>query len=447
MTSRRRKALVFVAYLLPAVYFLATAAFALLHYRDYASETPQFLRYVFFPAVIGLVLLVALIVAPARIGIRLSINVMAILVGLFAYEALMTARVLNILLGNFGAGEASALHNSGSFDGLPPGYTAKRLNRRLASSELPAAILSGLPNSQVLLCWDGDKPVSYRADRYGFNNPDNVYEHPVQVAVIGDSFVEGICQPPGRDITGQLRNNFPESVSLATRGSGPLFELAVLGRFGKALKPRHIVVAFFEGNDWENLEGELEDQWLPAALSPGADFGPAKLPDDVLAKATVAIAGVREKNAAPVEVVLRTRIVRNFFALSQTAVQLGLAYPKVAPDLPEYAEVLRRAKELASSWGGDLTLLYVPQNARYIGALPHGFVHDRLRNKVLAAAAEAGVDVIDLVELLGKESNPEDYYGRDAHFSERGAAFAAAAIAKKIGQLTAGHVEPAASLQ
>lgn len=434
MAHSKRKA--FIACLLPAIYFLGTAAFAVMHYGDFASEIPQFLRYVFFPGAIGLLLVVGAFAMPPRFGRQLGISVLAILAGLFAFEALMTVRVVTILLGYFGAGETSVENNASSSNGLPPGYTVKRLNRALASSELPGAVLSGLPHSNVLLCWQGQKPIFYKADRYGFNNPDGLYDHRLDVAIVGDSFVEGMCQPPGKDVASQLRNYFPSSVSFGSRGSGPLFELAVLGRFGKSLRPRHVVIAFFEGNDWENLQQELRLPWLRQGLLPNADFGPPTLPDETLSKATSIVADVRKERIASLELFLKTRIVRNFLALNQTATQLGLAYPKTSPDIPEYVEVLRRAKNLVGSWGGQLTILYIPQSVRYIGVFPRHFVYDRLRRKVLEAAAAAGIDVVDLVELFRGESHPEAFFAPDAHFSERGATFAAAAISDKIGHLS-----------
>jgi SGNH hydrolase-like domain, acetyltransferase AlgX len=436
----RRSAM--IACLLPAAYFLFMAVFAVVHHEDFASETPQFLRYVFFPAVIGGLLLAGAMLMPTRVGLRIGTCVIAILAGCFAFEALMTVRVFTILLGYFGAGESSALNTGGAADGLPPGYTVKRLNRALETRELPMAMLSGLPHSNVLLCWQAQKPILYKADRYGFNNPDEVYDAPLDLAIIGDSFIEGICQPPGMDVVSQLRSTHPASVALASRGSGPLFELAVLGRFGKNLRPRHVIVAFFEGNDWENLQHELTLPWLRQGLSQQADFGQPTTPSETLTKAASVLTAVRRDAIAPVEVLLKTRIVRNFLALNQTMTQLGLSYPKASPDLPEFADVLHRAKEITNAWGGQLTILYIPQSVRYIGVLPRQFVYDRLRHKVLAAADAAGIDIIDLVELFGKEADPASFYAPDAHFSERGAAFTAAAISNRTRLLTLKQSHP-----
>jgi hypothetical protein len=85
---------------LPAIYFLGTAAFALLNSGQFASETPQFHRYVLFPGVNGVVLVAAAIIAPARLSMNLGTSVLAVLGGCLAFEAVMTVKVVAVLLGS-----------------------------------------------------------------------------------------------------------------------------------------------------------------------------------------------------------------------------------------------------------------------------------------------------------------------------------------------------------
>ena len=95
--------------------------------------------------------------------------------------------------------------------------------------------------------------------------------------------------------------------------------------------------------------------------------------------------------------------LRNFLALNQTAMQIGLAYPKNFYQIPEYDIVLERAKKLTESWGGKLTLLDIPQSARFQGLLRHHFAYDRLRMAVIRSAQERGIKTIDLVETILNE--------------------------------------------
>src|SRR3546814_9539010 len=68
--------------------------------------------------------------------------------------------------------------------GLPPSRTAKGLNVALNVKELPSAVLSGIPYKRVLLCSQNGKPIFYDADRFGFNNPDGVYQRPAEILVL-----------------------------------------------------------------------------------------------------------------------------------------------------------------------------------------------------------------------------------------------------------------------
>ena len=431
-TSPSRRVAVFLC-VLPAAYFLVSAGYALAHYSDFASGWPNFLRYVAGPGLIGLALLTGAFVLPGRTAAPLGLCMLGILGGLFAFEAVMTVQVVYRLLGAYDSSSALDQQQIDGLEGFPTGYTAKQLNRALETRQLSTAILSGIPNSTTRLCWDAGTPVIYVADQYGFNNPNTSYDVTTNVVVLGDSFIEGMCQQPGKDVVSLLRKNQLTSIGLGTRGAGPLFELATLGRFGKPLQPRHVIFAFFEGNDWENLSQELRLSWLTDALSENADYGPREISAERLAQSRQVIAGLIIDKPPVTDVLKRTRVLRNFLALNQTATQIGLAYPKNSYKIPEYKTVLERAKKLTESWGGELTLLYIPQSARFQGLLPHHFTYDQLRMEVIRSAQDVGIKTIDLVELFSNESEPQLFYGTaDAHFSEHGAAFTAQAIADHI---------------
>ena len=241
-----------------------------------------------------------------------------------------------------------------------------------------------------------------------------------------------MCLQPGSDVVSRLRQNQLAAIGLGTRGAGPLFELAMLGRFGRPLRPRHVILAFFEGNDWTNLEKELPLPWLKDALLETEDYGSRDMNAEQLAKSRQIIAGHIKDKVPVIEMLKRTRVVRNFLALNQTASLMGLAYPQNSPMIPEYKTVLERAKKMTGGWGGELTLLYIPQSGRFYGLLPHRFAYDHLRVKVMQAAKDVGIKIIDLAELFANESGPHLFYASDGHFSERGAAFTAQVIADHI---------------
>jgi hypothetical protein len=435
MRERVVRVAVVVPRLVVALYFGSQAVASLIYYDVYASAALHLLRYVVGPGMIALLFLLTAVLMPRHLALQIGTCGLGALAGLFAYEAFVTLRSLPKMSAFIDTPAAAAQ----AAEERVPDYTLGSLNPSIGTGVLREAMLGGMPHAPTYLCADGGTPVVYRADRYGFNNDDEAYERPIDILVLGDSFIEGTCLPPGKDVVARLREIHPGSVAMAVRGNGPLLELATLGRFGPSLRPPHVVMAFFEGNDWRNLEGELSTPWIAEALSPDADFGPAPAPAATVDRAREVLTA-RVRGGMSRRQMLRQEapgLVRNFVLLGHTANALGLRYGAVPPDHPEFTQLLARGDHLARSWGGRLHLLYIPKIDRYFGLLPSGAARDVLRGKVLEAAAAAGVPVIDMVDLLDGVDNPLSVYDlADAHFSEEGARLAAQAIAKHLAAAT-----------
>jgi len=122
--------------------------------------------------------------------------------------------------------------------------------------------LSGLPRMNSLLCSEGGALNSFFSDRYGFRNPDQVYDvvskSPKQssIALLGDSFAQGSCVPSGADIGGQLRSLGNIAVNFGCSGNGPLGSLAIWEEYAKMVSPGVVVLLYYEGNDLANLSWE-----------------------------------------------------------------------------------------------------------------------------------------------------------------------------------------------
>ena len=102
------------------------------------------------------------------------------------------------------------------------------------------------PSDMTLYKWDA------KYDRNGFRNEDDLRR--ADVAVIGDSFVEGLTVPDPELTTSHLAAWRREVVAnLGQGGYGPQQELVVLKRYGLPLLPRTVVWMFFEGNDLKDV--------------------------------------------------------------------------------------------------------------------------------------------------------------------------------------------------
>ncbi|MDH3582261.1 MAG: SGNH/GDSL hydrolase family protein, partial [Hyphomicrobiales bacterium] len=315
--------------LMVAAYFLSIVVYTLMNYERYAAATPQLLRYVVAPGLIAIFFCLAGVFLRWRQSVIVGSCGLVILLPLFLFEAFLTVRTLPVhfaALGQLSEEQKAALESESN---MVRGFTLGSLNRRAGVETLAESILSGFPRARVVLCSPAEGVIVYSSDRLGFNNPDSVYDSPIDVVVLGDSFIEGFCLPPGKDVVSQLRSRDLNAVSAGIRGNGPLLELATLGRYGPTLKPRHVVMAFFAGNDWRNFGFELTEPWLRTALQPGADFGPANGPVSSINRAREIMDEVTKKSVTTTDLFRRTPLLRNYFALHLTGRSLGLIYPKV----------------------------------------------------------------------------------------------------------------------
>ncbi|SDD33818.1 hypothetical protein SAMN05421538_101403 [Paracoccus isoporae] len=426
--SRGQRRIAVILCLIPAAYFLLTAVYALLNYGDFASDMPRLMRYVIGPLAIVAILALCAFALSADTSLMIGITATSILIGLFVFEGYMRLQLLPQQIGLAGVVDDDV--DLGRFgNAMPPAYTIKSMNFQLNTERLSDAVLSGVPDEEIMLCSRMGEPVVSRSDENGFRNPLPLPEAPVDLMVIGDSFAEGICLPDGAHFVDQLREGDFSVMNTASRGSGPLFELAVLGRYGPIYQPDTTLMAFFEGNDWENLANEAVVPWMAEALEPGADFGAAEWTDLRRGQISEVISDWWSGSAASINEYLRRRsFLRNLLALQNTANILGLHYPKAMDENPDYERVLRRGREIAGEWGGKLVVVYIPSLDRFGGLFPHEFVQDPLRGMVLGAADRAGVEVIDLTPVFREAEEAGSLYAPDSHFNARGATLAAETI-------------------
>jgi len=418
-----------------AGYFLATTGYALINASDYAVGTARVIRYVLVPGAIGgLFLLVALRVKSDR-KLLVGIYAFSALIGLFAFEALLTWRSIQGAVGLSGFIQGDDASYDRYKRTVPPSYTLKALNRDLGVTSLAEMLTGAVPGEEVLLCARDGQPVTYVADRHGLRNPDAVHDGPVNLLLLGDSFTEGICLPEGEDIASQIRTEMPAMINTGSRGAGPLYELAVLRRWGPKLRPAQSVIFFFEGNDWQNLDRELTFSFLTDALDPAKTVGPVESDVNSAEAVELVLSGWWSEQRQSLEGYLSRRSwQRNFLALQQSALVMGIHYPKATVDKPEYLQILRAAKATVDQWDGSLTLVYVPQVDRFVGVLPSASVYDELRNRVRDAADRAGLAFVDLVPIIAAQSPPRSVYAADGHFNALGARLTADAVLAHLGK-------------
>jgi hypothetical protein len=404
---------------------------------DYLTAAPHLIRYVIIPMFLSGLFLYFRFFLDHKYRLLVSINTLAALSALYMVEI-----YLNI---HFYGG--STLHPADKQAALREGqyhlaFTPARLNGYLNTRRLRDAILGHLPNVRAKLCNGDYGSVFITTDRFGLNNPDYIYNDQIHVAFVGDSFIHGFCLPEGEDVVSHFREFQPRTANMGLTGTNPLAYLAIIGRHVAQVRPRHVVVCFYEGNDLRDLPAGFRSPWLPSALEEGTDFGSSPASATTLER----VAEIQQKRLAGEQLDARLMggfkqdrglgdlvrnpvIIQNFVALSSTTSMLGFSYGRPPGNLDAFAKILVRMKEIVSDWDGELHLCYLPSRRRF-GLFSSHYAHDVTRNKVLEVARDLEIDIIDLTPAFVGISNPRSLYSSDGHFSMKGAEVVARYIAE-----------------
>ena len=127
----------------------------------------------------------------------------------------------------------------------------------------------GISNQYTIFCNETGEFSFYQSDRYGFNNPDSVWNsEEIDFLLLGDSFIHGACVNEDENIGHYIRQITKKNVvSLGYVGWGPLTQLANLKEFTKNKKIKHILWFYYEA-DLKDLIDEISYGFLQNYYNP-----------------------------------------------------------------------------------------------------------------------------------------------------------------------------------
>ncbi len=111
-------------------------------------------------------------------------------------------------------------------------------------------LLTGaVPNKLTVHCRESSGFRVYQSDRYGYANPDQMWDAQPDIAFVGASFVHGACIDQRYHFAGVVRERYPHTLNLGASGSGPLHQLMALREFGPIVKAKLVFWMHSEGAD------------------------------------------------------------------------------------------------------------------------------------------------------------------------------------------------------
>jgi hypothetical protein len=264
--------------------------------------------------------------------------------------------------------------------------------------------LSGVPHTTTVMCNESGSYVTYQSDRFGFNAPDWQWELRPEVALVGDSFVEGWCVPREDSFAGVIRRAIPATLNVGYTGHGPLAELGAIREYVASRRPAHVFWFFYEGNDLvEDLPRELTSSILRRYLEPEftqqLERKADALGDEIRRLLDVRLTNSQESSPAdPLHDIAKLRWSRR---LVNTAVAKIERSASPHPPLAELGQILAEARRTVAEWGGSFHFVYLPDLPSVLGE-GDSAAHDR----VIRLAAGLGLSIIDLSANFKNHSSP-----------------------------------------
>ncbi len=100
-----------------------------------------------------------------------------------------------------------------------------------------------------ILCSEGYGVKTFKSDRFGFRNPDKIWDEKIDTVIIGDSFAEGQCVDYEKSIAGFLNKNKIKTLSLASGGNSSIHYASLAKIYLDVIKPKNVVLLFFENDN------------------------------------------------------------------------------------------------------------------------------------------------------------------------------------------------------
>ena len=293
-----------------------------------------------------------------------------------------------------------------------------------------------IARAETVYCNETGPWQSFLSDRYGFRNPDPVWEGKVDLALIGDSFVLGQAADSGKEFAALVRQEIPSTLALGKNGAGPLTMLGMVREYLGDARPRKVLWVFNEGNDIADLRWEKETPQLRGYLE--SDYS------QQLRESTPALNEAMEgrawsqpspESSSRQAVFWSKKDALDFLLIRTTRSLLPLSASQEPFDQELFRTVLARARQEVAAWGGELVFVYLPDinSFRRNPKISLGRYH----GTIVEMVAELKIPLIDLRLGFSQTPDPEGYYWfrvPGTHFTDQGNEAAARLILEGLNR-------------
>ena len=294
--------------------------------------------------------------------------------------------------------------------------------------------LSGVSKKMTNLGNENGYWAIYKSDRYGFNNPDKLWdEDNIDFVIVGDSFVHGMSVFDKDSFRGNIEKKSRRGViNLGWSGNGPLTELATLREYFPKKNIKHVIWFYYEENDIADLLNERTNKILNKYLDdPNFTQGlrsQQKYLDNILLK------HISEEIELQKFKLLQVILQAAKLSSTRFFIHKKITYKKNIFQIPsEFWKIINRAKTFSEKNGSKFYFVYIPDKSRYTHNLQNDFEY-RHYGKIIKKVEGMNIPTVDLNKEFSTFSvNPLELYAPESfHLNEKGYALGAEIILNKI---------------
>ena len=299
------------------------------------------------------------------------------------------------------------------------------------------AILSNEPipfrgpiNKQTLSCAED---LNYRLinnDKFGFKNPNTIYEEIIEVIIVGDSNAEGLCYDETGDISANLRNKKYNTANFGITGAGPLTSLGVFKEYVKKFKPSYVVYIYSEQNDISDLLWEKSNPLLKNYLKQDYTQNLFDRQDEIksflsdISEDIYKIIDAKKSLNEKKDIVV-IELLKDFLELTSLRNYVKNTFYHVHDkDFDEklFFSIINVMNEGTNSWGGKFIFVYTPSWARYFTKFTKLHRYFNKKDLILNNLEKSDIITIDLTTFFDQEDDLKQYFplGYAGHYNKKG---------------------------
>ena len=269
-------------------------------------------------------------------------------------------------------------------------------------------------------------------DRYGFKNPNKIYEKKINAIILGDSFAEGWCYNENDDVAGILRKKNLNTLNLGIAGGGPLLSYAVMKEYIPSHNPKYIFFLYCESNDLLDLQKEKNNFLLKNYLDD--DFSQKLMKN--LEKKQIFLNNMdtelREKfeNKYGPQIVTKDKKqisfhkLRDFLELSKikNITKPLLFFKKETESKELFFKIIDNMNNFSKKRDAEFIFVYLPSWERYFAKYSKYNKYISEKKNIMQKLNSMNIKTIDIDKVFLKQQSleelfPLNYYG---HYSKLG---------------------------